>query len=152
VRCDCLAVARRINVRCDCPVITQCNKGCDPLLFHCDIGAGEPRRVVTARTRCKYIHVSSGRDVLSLTVLAITTHPSSGPAERVALTMYGAIMFRANGISQRAHGQGETGYRSRGWPGPCAARSLSGTNKLSKHNIASSTHGQRYTPPNIRKC
>jgi len=28
-------------------------------------------------------------------------------------------MFRMNG-TPRAHGQGETGNRSRGWPGPCA--------------------------------
>jgi hypothetical protein len=31
-------------------------------------------------------------------------------------------MFRMNGISQGAHGQGETGNRSRGQPGLCAVR------------------------------
>ena len=29
------------------------------------------------------------------------------------------VMFRTNG-TPRAHGRGETGNRSRGWPGPCA--------------------------------
>ena len=42
------------------------------------IRGGEPRRVVIARTRCKYIHVSSGRDVLSLTVPGLYPHPDTG--------------------------------------------------------------------------
>ena len=52
----------------------------EPLLSHCVIG-GEPGWVVIARTRHEDIHVGSGRDVLSLTVLAITTHPGSGHAD-----------------------------------------------------------------------
>ena len=47
--------------------------------MHCDVG-GEPGWVVIARTRHEDIHVGSVATSLSLTVLAITTHPGSGHA------------------------------------------------------------------------
>ena len=47
---------------------------------HCPLakcGRGELRRVPTIRTRCKYIPVSSVATSLSLTVLIVSTRPSS---------------------------------------------------------------------------
>ena len=53
------------------------------------MGGGEPGWVLTARTRCEYIRVSSGRDVLSLTVLTFNTHPNSGHAGGINIELFG---------------------------------------------------------------
>ena len=52
------------------------------------MGGGELGWVLTARTRCEYIPVSSGRDVLSLTVPALNTHPSSGHVDGIIIEVF----------------------------------------------------------------
>ena len=52
------------------------------------MGGGEPGWVLNARTRHEEIHVGSGRDVLSLTVLAFITHPSSGHADGITIEKF----------------------------------------------------------------
>ena len=58
------------------------------LLSHLIFSSGEPGWVVTARTRHKDIHVGSVATSLSLTVLAVSTHPGSGHADGITIEMF----------------------------------------------------------------
>ena len=69
-----VSVLHGVSLKLKCPA---------PTAVPLNLSSGEPGWVLTVRTRCEHVHVRSVATSMSLTVLTVNTHPSSGRVDGI---------------------------------------------------------------------